>query len=175
MQHLIELAVIFRKAGAIGFGMPQMQDAGCEPAILAAHAGPDEADEQVGVLPAPAAKRAVEAVHLLEIRPPERHVAAARPAPATRGQLAHSAKRQVRQRREAIELTARALYQPARKPPRFGHKPLMKNAVRQIRRQQNARTSDEPAGLGKTTMRRHEMRPRNAVAVEKEHICAGAL
>src|SRR5258708_1019686 len=175
MQHLSELAVIVHKAGAIGFAMPQVQDAGCEPAILAAHTGPDEADEQVGVLPAPAAERGVEPAHFLEVRPPERHVAAARAAPAPRRQLAHPAKPQVQQRRQAIELTARARQQPPRKPPRFGLKPLMKHTVRQLPRHQNARTCDEPARLGDTAMRRHEIGPRDAIAVEKEHICAGAL
>src|SRR5260370_42245154 len=82
MQHLSELAIIFRKAAAIGFGMPQVQDAGCEPAILAAHTGPDEADEQVGVLPAPAAERGREPAPLLEVRPPEPHVAGAPDPPA---------------------------------------------------------------------------------------------
>src|SRR5260370_15437516 len=104
MQHLSELAIIFRKAAAIGFGMPQVQDAGCEPAILAAHTGPDEADEQVGVLAAPAAERGVEPVHFLEVRPPERHVAPPRTAPAPRTQLPPPPKPPRQQRRQALEV-----------------------------------------------------------------------
>src|SRR5262252_4675744 len=158
MQHLVELAVILRKAGAVGFGMPQMQDAGCEPAILAAHAGPDEADEKVGVLPAPTAERRVEPVHLFQVCSPERHVAATPATPAPANQLARSAKRQVEQRREAVELTARARRQPARKSPHFGFKPLLKDTVSQARRQQNARAGDEPPPLRKMPMRSDEAR-----------------
>src|SRR5579871_1379671 len=132
MQHFIELAVIFRKAGAIGLRVPEMQDAGCKPAVLATNAGPDETDEQIGVLPAPTAERGVEPVDLFEIRTPERHVAAASPAPAPRRQFAHSAKMQLQQRCETIELTAQARYQPACKPPPFWLKRLMENALGQV-------------------------------------------
>src|SRR5215468_2355841 len=117
MQHLIQLAVVFCKPGAIGFGMPQVQDSTCEPAVLAAPAGADEADENIGVLSAPATVEAIESVNLFEVGTPERHVAAARTAPASRIQLAHRAEAQFQQRREAVELAPRAQHQPLRKPP----------------------------------------------------------
>src|SRR6202030_2857966 len=151
-----------------------MQDSTCKPSVLATHAGADEADENIGVLPAPTAEGAVEPVHLFKVRTPECHVAAAGPAPAPRTQFAHCAEPQFQQRREAVELAPRTRHQPTPNPPQFGLNSLMKNAVGQIRRQQNARAGDEPARLGKATVCRHEVLPRNAVAVEKEDICAGA-
>ena len=134
MQHFIQLAVIFHKSSAVGFGMPQMQDSACEPPVLAAHAGADEADENIGVLPAPATEGAVEPVYLFEVRAPECHVAAAGPAPAPRAQLAHNAEPKLKQRRKAVEVAPRSMHQPTRKPPQFGLKSLTKNAIAQIRR-----------------------------------------
>src|SRR5262252_4487856 len=134
MQHLIQLAVVFRKPGAIGFGMPQMQDSTGEPAVLAAPASADETDENIGVLSAPAAIEADESINLFEVRTPERHVAAAGAAPAPRIQLAHRAEAQFQQWRETVELVSRTQHQPPRKPPYFGLKSLTKNTVGQISR-----------------------------------------
>src|SRR4029077_2334860 len=106
---------------------------------------------------APTAERTVEPVHLFEVRTPECHIAAPCPTPAPRTQFAHCAEPQFQQRREAVELAPRARHQPTPKPPQFWFKSLMKNTAGQIRRQQSARAGDEPARLGKATVRRDEV------------------
>jgi len=49
----------------------------------------------------------------------------------------------------------------------------MKNAIGQSRRQQNAGAGDEPARPSETTMRRHEIRSCDAVAVQEKDVGAG--
>src|ERR1700674_261470 len=174
MQPLVELAVVGLKARTVRLGMPQMQDPGGEASVLAAHAGADEANENIGILAAPSVEAGVEAVDLFEVGAPERHVAAAGTAPAARHQLAHEAEPKRDQRREAVEIAPRAMDHPARKAPQFRLQPLTEDAVGQFPRQQDAGAGDEPAGLGEAAMRRHEVAPRDAVAVEKYDVGAGA-
>ena len=78
--------LVGRQQGRIGERMPQMEDAGGEASVLALHAGPQQADQQVGILEAPAHKACVEAVYAsrsarqmarLQARAPHQYRAAA--------------------------------------------------------------------------------------------------
>src|SRR6202521_5933244 len=71
-------------------------------------------------------------------------------------------------------MAPRAMDHPARKAPQFRFQPLMEDAVGQLPRQQDAGAGDEPAGLGEAPMRRHEVASRDAVAIEKYDVGAGA-
>src|SRR5262249_54339357 len=87
-QHLREPRLVLRQLGAVGLRVPEMDDAGREPPVLAAHAGMQQPDQQVGILAAPAAKAAVESVDPLEVGAPDREIAGARVAPSPRSELA---------------------------------------------------------------------------------------
>src|SRR5215467_1858849 len=169
-----ELALIVGEPGAIRLRMPQMQHAGREAAVLAQHAGADHADEDVGVLAAPTAERRIEAVDLVEIGAPERHVAAARATPAARAEIAQIAERQAEQRLQPVDPAPGALGDPAGKAPLLGLEAVVQDALRQFARQQNPIAGDEPAGLGEPAMGGDEVGPRDAVAVEEDAVAAGA-
>src|SRR5712691_4616217 len=174
VQQIRELPLVLGQPRAVGFGMPEMQHAGRETAVLAQHAAADQAYEDVGILATPAREGGVETVDLVEVAAPERHVAAARAAPALGTELAQAVEPQIEQRREAIDVAARALGDPVGKTPMLGLEPFDQDALGQLARQQDAVAGDEPAGLGETAMGGHEVAPRDAVAVEKDAIAAGA-
>ena len=75
--------------------VPEMQDAGGERAVLAAHAGMQQAHDDIGIFLAPAAVVGVEAVDTVEIGPPDREIAGARAAPGALPQPAQRSERQV--------------------------------------------------------------------------------
>src|SRR5262249_30227617 len=136
-------------------------------------AGADQADQNVGVLAAPALKRGIEAIDLFEVAAPERHVGAAGAAPARRQPLAQDAEPQIDQRRHAVDLAAPAPPEPVRQPPRLGLQSLEQDAACQILRQQDARPRHEPAWLGEAAVGGDEAGPRDAVAVEEDDVGAG--
>ena len=74
-DHRLEQPAILRQAGAIALGVRQVNDAGREAPILAAHAGMQQPHEEIGILTAPAAEACIEAVDPFEVRPPDREVA----------------------------------------------------------------------------------------------------
>ena len=92
-QHGIESCVIVGKLRAISGRVPQMNYSGCETSVLSAHARVQQPDQQIRILPAPAAKARVEAVDKLEIGPPYRKIARACAAPPSSCELAQAAKR----------------------------------------------------------------------------------
>ena len=81
-----EPLLIVCQPGAIGLGMPQMQHAGREGAVLAPHAGVQQPDQQIGILLAPAAEARIEAIDAVEIGAPDREIARPRPSQA-RGRI----------------------------------------------------------------------------------------
>src|SRR5207302_10272212 len=100
--------------------MPQMQHAGCEVSILAAEPRMQEADQQIGIFETPAAESCVEAVHPIEIAPPDREIARTRPPPRARSQLPQYSRRNLHQRREAVDLSPRAQGQQRGEATEFG-------------------------------------------------------
>ena len=74
-QRIDQPVIIFRQARAISFRMPKMQHGRCEVAILAANAGVQEPNQQVGVLASPAVEGDVKTVHPVQIGAPDRQIA----------------------------------------------------------------------------------------------------
>ena len=68
-----------------------MQDAGGESAVLAPHAGAQQAHDDIGILLAPAAIFRVEAIDAIEIPTPDRQIAGARALPGVLPQAAQRA------------------------------------------------------------------------------------
>ena len=151
-----------------------MQHAGREHAVLAPHAGVQQAHDDVGILLAPAAVIGVEAVDPLEIGAPDREVAGARAAPAPAAQAPQRAERQMPERRQAVDAAARALRQPLRQAPALGREFFAQHARGQRGRQQHAVAGDEPARLGETPVRGDEIRLHEAVAVEENDVARRA-
>ena len=103
----IEPALVFRQRRTVALRMPQMQHAGGEIAVLAAHAGAHEPDQQIGILQPPAAIGRVEAVDPVEIAAPDREIARARAAPGARAAACASGPSgNAEQRRQAVDAAA---------------------------------------------------------------------
>src|SRR4051812_14887918 len=100
--------------------MPEMKHPGGEISVLATHAGMQQSNKEIGILEAPAAVSGVEAIHAVEIVPPDRKVAGPRAAPGARPQLAQRSERDRQQRREAVDLALSAQAPPSTPPPPFG-------------------------------------------------------
>src|SRR5205085_4532907 len=125
--------------------MPQMQHAGREVSILAAEPRMQETDQQIGIFETPAAESCVEAVHPVEIAPPDREIARTRPPPGTRSQLPQYPRRKWQQRREAVDLSPRPQRQPGAQAPALGLDRLRQDALGQVTRQQHAIAGDKPS------------------------------
>src|SRR5512135_2974642 len=99
--------------------MPQMQDAGCEHAVLAAHAGMQQPHDKVGILLAPAVVVGIETIDAIEIGAPDRKIAGTRAAPRPLPKPSQRPERQTYQRRQPIDAATPAFHQPASKSPCF--------------------------------------------------------
>ena len=179
-DDLGEAALVAVEAGAVGLAVPQVQHAGGEASVLAANAGTDQADENVGILAAPSGEGGVEAVDGLEVAAPERHVAAvARRATRVARRLRNGSERQREQRREPVEVAACAQRKMCERPERLRLGPCRARRGERLRRQtlrhQDAVAGDEPAGLGEPAMRGDEARPRDAIAVQEDEIASRAF
>src|SRR2546421_4642891 len=86
--------------------MPKMQHAGRKCPILAAHAGMQESDQQIGILQTPAAEYAVESIDAIEVAAPDRQIAGARALPIPAAQLAQWAERQPQRREQPVDFAA---------------------------------------------------------------------
>src|SRR5262245_48525754 len=99
--------------------MPQMDDAGGEAPILAPQAAMQQADQQIGILAAPAAEAGVETVDPLEIGAPDGKIAGARAAPAPRLELAQRPERQPQHAGQPVDAAAPTLADPPGQVPRL--------------------------------------------------------
>ena len=93
-----KLAFILRQPRAVGLGVPQMQHAGRKHAVLAPHAGVQQARDEIGIFFAPAAVVGVEAVDPIEVGAPDRKIAGARALPGVLPEPAQRPERQSQQR-----------------------------------------------------------------------------
>src|SRR2546423_2767142 len=160
------------KLRAVGFLVPEMQHAGREAPILALDAAADHADDDVGILQTPADEGGFKSVDSIEIGAEEGEIPTAHAVPLIRETLAQRSKRQAQQRQQAIDVAACAFHGPSAKTPAFGFEISCENAFRQPLRQQHAIAANKKTRLGKPAMRRDEIGPRQAVAVEENQIAA---
>src|SRR4051794_21894993 len=90
----VQPRAVRRQRRAILRRVPQMQHAGRKRAVLASNTGMQEPDQQIRILQAPAAERAVKSVDAIEVAAPDREIAGARALPSSAAQLAQRAERQ---------------------------------------------------------------------------------
>ena len=91
--------------------MPQY-DAGRKAYILATQPAMQQANQQIGVLAAPATEAGVEAVDPIQIGPPDRKIAGTRASPMSGPELAQGSQRQPQHARKPIDAPAHAMRQP---------------------------------------------------------------
>src|SRR5262249_51944243 len=154
--------------------MPQMDDAGGEASVLAPQAAMQQADQQIGILAAPAAEGGVESVDPLEIGAPDGEIAGARPAPAPRLELAQRPERQPQHTGQPIDAAAPPLAHPPGQAPRLGPEVLAQPPRGETRREQHAVAGHEPSALGQPAMYGKEIGGHDAIAVEKDAVVAAA-
>ena len=163
------------KLRAIRFLVPQMQHGGGETAVLAADAITDHADENVGILAAPAGVAGIEAVDRDEIVAPECHVAAARAAPPPCRRLRKPFERQRQQRQEPVDVAAQAAQEPVAESSRVpaGRPTFRTRSV--IFSDSNTRlpVTNQPGSISRRCAAT-KVGPRDAIAVEKNAIVAVA-
>src|SRR5947208_12011257 len=147
-----------------------MQHAGGEPPVLTLHTAAHHADDNVGILQAPTDEAGLESVDAFEVSAVKGEVAAAHALPFAGETLAQGSKRQAYQRQHAIDVAARTLQGPGAEAPAFRFKIPGENIFGERLRQQHAIAANEESRLGESPMRRDEIRPRDAIAVEKNDI-----
>ena len=107
-HELNEPRLIVRELRTIVGSMPKMQH-GCGKApVLALHAAAHEAEDDVGILPAPATVGGIKAVDALKVVTPDGKIAAAGAAPVLSLLLAQRPERQSHKRRQAIDIAGKA-------------------------------------------------------------------
>src|SRR4029077_3909914 len=94
-------------------------------------------------------------------------------APVIPAQLAQRPERQREERREAFDLLGTPRTPPIGKGPTFRLEFFLQNSLRKRPRQQKPVAGHEPATLGQRAVRRDEIGPRDAIAVEEDAIIAG--
>src|SRR6202034_1425453 len=77
-DHRVKLCLIGVELRTIVLRVPQMQHAGRKPAVLAPHAGVEEAHHEVGILQTPTRIAAIESVDMIEIAAGDRKIAGLR-------------------------------------------------------------------------------------------------
>src|SRR5438046_2383796 len=108
VQDGIEPCVVGGQARTIRARVPQVDDAGGEASILATQPAAQQANEQVGILPAPAVEAGIEAVDALEVGAPDRKIAGARAAPPPRLEPAQRSEREPQHAHQSIDVAAQA-------------------------------------------------------------------
>src|SRR5262249_10072538 len=108
-QQLIELALVHVEARAVRLRVPQVQHGGAAAAVLAPNAMTDHAYKDIGILAPPSGESGIEPVDRVEVAAPERHVAAARAAPAALTAAGRHAGSREQQRGEPVDAAAHAL------------------------------------------------------------------
>src|SRR5436305_11276597 len=81
MQHGVKPRIVGGQLRTVGLFVPEVNDAGGEAPILASQSAMQEANQQIGILAAPAIEAGVETVDPIEIAAPDRKIAGARAAP----------------------------------------------------------------------------------------------
>ncbi len=79
-QNFVKLGAVSRKAGAIIFRVPQVQDTGGEAAILAPDATANKTHDDVGIFQAPAAEFGIEPIDPVDVLAPDAEVALRAPS-----------------------------------------------------------------------------------------------
>src|SRR4029434_1449992 len=130
--------------------------------------GADQADDDIGILSAPAAERGVEAVDTQQVLTPDRQIAAARTLPASALQFSRRPKRQGDERGQTIDLAAQPRSRPGDVAPQFRRQLAALDPGAERRRHHRAVAGDEPASFGQAAMGRYKTRTGNAVAIEKD-------
>lgn len=171
-QNLIKPAIVFREASSIGFGMPEVQNTGRPPAVLAAHARTNESHKQIAILASPAGKISVKTVNGDKVAAPHRKIRPTRAPPLLRIHVAQRPKWQPKQRQQPIDLAAGPLGDPMSDVPLFRRQPLAQDSLRQVTRDKHAVAGHEAAALRQRAMGGNKSRPRQAIAVKKNAIIA---
>src|SRR5262249_13933948 len=170
----VEPLLVLRQVRPVVLGMPQMEDAGCEIAVLSAHASAQQTDQQVGIPKAPAAVGRIETVDVIEIAPPHREIAGSRAPPGLGPELAQRAERQRQHRRQPVDLALAAQADPFRQAEQLDLAPFRQRPLGEFARHQDTIAGHEPTRLGKAAVHGNEVGPRNAIAVEEDAIIPAA-
>jgi hypothetical protein len=155
--------------------MPEMQHAGREISVLAAHVRMQEPYQQIGILTAPSVIIRIETIDAVEIISPDREIARTRMLPFAGTQFAQRPERQRQHRCKPVDIVAAAPADPGRKIPVFRLEMLRQDAPREILRHQDAVAGDEPTALSQRTMTCNEAGTRDAIAIEEDTIVAPAF
>src|SRR5271163_4352093 len=167
-QNLVKPRAVGGKLRAIVLIMPQMQYAGGETPVLAAHAGVQEPDHKIGIFQTPASIGAIEAVDTVEIAARDREIASLRTLPALPVELAQRTERQPQRRQQPIDAAARAPTQQRGKIPLLRRQPPGQHDIGQLARQQDAVSGHEPSRLRERAMPSDKIGARQAIAVEED-------
>src|SRR5215469_5185063 len=96
-----------------------MQNAGCEPPVLAAHAVTDEPHRDIRILTPPAAVGAVKSVDSQQILASDREIRPPRAPPISAVKLAQRPQRQCDERQQTVDVAASPCLEPRGRRPKF--------------------------------------------------------
>ena len=82
-HDVLEATLVLLQTRTIGHGVPKMQHAGGEPAVLASDARVNETHHKVGILQTPTGVSAIETVDAIQIRACDRKIAGLRIPPGS--------------------------------------------------------------------------------------------
>src|SRR5262245_47493731 len=125
--------------------MPEMEYAGREAAVLAVDARAQQADQEIGILKAPPDIVAVEAVHAIQIRAPDREVARSCAPPILWTDFAYRSEPRLQQGRKPIDVATKARAARFHEGPELRFERLAQDPVGQPLRHQHAVADDKPA------------------------------
>src|SRR5262245_8639937 len=148
VQYLIEPRVVRGQLRSIRLRVPQMDDTGGEAPVLTPQAAMQQADQQIGILAAPATEAGVEAVDPIEVGAPDGEIAGARAAPSPRLELAQRPERQPQHAGQPIDVATPALADPPGQAPRLRPQILAQHRCGEPRREQHPVAGHEPSALG---------------------------
>jgi hypothetical protein len=151
--HLIKPPLVLRQMRAVALRMPEMDHSGREISVLPPHACAEQPDQQIGILQSPAAIGRIEAIHSIEIAPPDSEVAGASAAPGGGSHFAARPYRERPQRRQAIDASLASQHKPGTQAPEPGLNRLGQDAPREFGRQQYAIAGNEPSRFGQTAIK----------------------